>query len=97
VDPVVLGKARAQQAFRDDIGKGKHKQVLPILITTVTPLPPGIVWECFGFSRREGLQHRRLHPLRHRQPDRLHHQPAVLAPFALPQRRGEGIQRRSST
>jgi 2-oxoglutarate dehydrogenase E1 component len=32
VDPVVLGKVRAQQLFRDDIGPGKHRQVLPVLI-----------------------------------------------------------------
>lgn len=32
VDPVVLGKVRANQTFRDDIGKGKHTQVLPVLL-----------------------------------------------------------------
>ncbi|MPT21659.1 MAG: 2-oxoglutarate dehydrogenase E1 component, partial [Starkeya sp.] len=57
VDPVVLGKARAQQAFRDDIGvdengRGKHKQVLPVLIHGDAAFAgQGIVWECFGFSR----------------------------------------------
>jgi 2-oxoglutarate dehydrogenase complex dehydrogenase (E1) component-like enzyme len=30
VDPVVLGKARAQQAIRDDLKQ--HEQVLPVLI-----------------------------------------------------------------
>ncbi|MBX9662163.1 2-oxoglutarate dehydrogenase E1 component, partial [Novosphingobium sp.] len=55
VDPVVLGKARAQQAFRDDIGKGKHKQVLPILIHGDAAFAgQGIVWECFGFSGVRG-------------------------------------------
>ena len=55
VGPVVLGKARAQQAFRDDIGKGKHKQVLPILIHGDAAFAgQGIVWECFGFSGVKG-------------------------------------------
>jgi 2-oxoglutarate dehydrogenase E1 component len=55
VDPVVLGKTRAQQAFRDDIGKGKHKQVLPILIHGDAAFAgQGIVWECFGFSGVKG-------------------------------------------
>ncbi|MCW1381566.1 2-oxoglutarate dehydrogenase E1 component [Novosphingobium sp. KCTC 2891] len=51
VDPVVLGKTRAQQVFRDDIGEGKHKQVLPVLIHGDAAFAgQGIVWECFGFS-----------------------------------------------
>jgi len=55
VDPVVLGKARAQQVFRDDIGPAKHKQVLPILIHGDAAFAgQGIVWECFGFSGVRG-------------------------------------------
>jgi 2-oxoglutarate dehydrogenase E1 component len=55
VDPVVLGKTRAQQAFREDIGKGKHKQVLPILIHGDAAFAgQGIVWECLGFSGVKG-------------------------------------------
>ena len=55
VDPVVLGKTRAQQAFREDIGPGKHKQVLPILIHGDAAFAgQGIVWECFGFSGVKG-------------------------------------------
>jgi 2-oxoglutarate dehydrogenase E1 component len=55
VDPVVLGKVRAQQVFRDDIGKGKHKQVLPVLIHGDAAFAgQGIVWECFGFSGVRG-------------------------------------------
>lgn len=51
VDPVVLGKVRAQQVFRDDIGNGKHEQVLPVLIHGDAAFAgQGIVWECFGFS-----------------------------------------------
>ncbi len=55
VDPVVLGKVRANQAFRDDIGAGKHKQVLPVLIHGDAAFAgQGIVWECFGFSGVKG-------------------------------------------
>jgi len=55
VDPVVLGKVRAQQLFRDDIGEGKHKQVLPVLIHGDAAFAgQGIVWECFGFSGVRG-------------------------------------------
>ena len=55
VDPVVLGKTRANQSFRDDIGPGKHKQVLPVLIHGDAAFAgQGIVWECFGFSGVKG-------------------------------------------
>jgi len=55
VDPIVLGKVRAQQLFRDDIGRGKHKQVLPVLIHGDAAFAgQGIVWECFGFSGVRG-------------------------------------------
>ncbi len=55
VDPVVLGKVRAQQVFREDIGPGKHKQVLPVLIHGDAAFAgQGIVWECFGFSGVRG-------------------------------------------
>ena len=55
VDPVVLGKVRANQAFRDDLGEGKHKQVLPVLIHGDAAFAgQGIVWECFGFSGVKG-------------------------------------------
>ncbi len=55
VDPIVLGKTRANQVFRDDIGKGKHKQVLPVLIHGDAAFAgQGIVWECFGFSGVKG-------------------------------------------
>ncbi|MEW4447653.1 2-oxoglutarate dehydrogenase E1 component [Qipengyuania sp. JC766] len=47
VDPVVLGKARAQQAIRDDLKK--HEQVLPVLIHGDAAFAgQGVVWECFG-------------------------------------------------
>jgi 2-oxoglutarate dehydrogenase E1 component len=55
VDPVVLGKVRAQQVFRDDIGKDKHSQVLPVLIHGDAAFAgQGIVWECLGFSGIRG-------------------------------------------
>ncbi|MES2303197.1 MAG: 2-oxoglutarate dehydrogenase E1 component [Pseudomonadota bacterium] len=60
VDPVVLGKVRAQQVFRDDIGSdvgpdARHKQVLPVLIHGDAAFAgQGIVWECFGLSGVRG-------------------------------------------
>ncbi|MCA1661711.1 MAG: 2-oxoglutarate dehydrogenase E1 component [Novosphingobium sp.] len=67
VDPVVLGKVRATQVLRDDIGdetptgipgetaRGKHIQVLPVLIHGDAAFAgQGIVWECFGFSGLKG-------------------------------------------
>jgi 2-oxoglutarate dehydrogenase E1 component len=55
VDPIVLGKTLAQQQFRDDVGHGKHKQVLPVLIHGDAAFAgQGIVWECFGFSGVQG-------------------------------------------
>ena len=53
VNPVVLGKARAQQAIRDDLKK--HEQVLPVLIHGDAAFAgQGIVWECFGLSGVRG-------------------------------------------
>ena len=55
VDPVVLGKVRAYQVVGDDIGPGKHKTVLPVLIHGDAAFAAqGIVWECFGFSGVRG-------------------------------------------
>ncbi len=53
VDPVVLGKVRAQQAVREDLAQ--HEQVLPVLIHGDAAFAgQGIVWECFGFSGVRG-------------------------------------------
>ncbi len=53
VDPVVLGKVRALQTVRDNLGK--HDQVLPVLIHGDAAMAgQGIVWECFGFSGIRG-------------------------------------------
>ena len=55
VDPVVLGKVRAQQVYRDDIGPGKFRQVLPVLIHGDAAFAgQGIVWECLGLSGIRG-------------------------------------------
>lgn len=53
VDPVVLGKARAQQAIRDNLDD--HDQVLPVLIHGDAAFAgQGVVWECFGLSGVNG-------------------------------------------
>ncbi|MGZ3264501.1 MAG: 2-oxoglutarate dehydrogenase E1 component [Croceibacterium sp.] len=53
VDPVVLGKVRAQQAIREDLAA--HTEVLPVLIHGDAAFAgQGIVWECFGFSGVRG-------------------------------------------
>ncbi|NVD44076.1 2-oxoglutarate dehydrogenase E1 component [Qipengyuania atrilutea] len=53
VNPVVLGKTRAQQAFRDDLAA--HGEVLPVLIHGDAAFAgQGIVWECLGFSGVRG-------------------------------------------
>ncbi|ALE16799.1 2-oxoglutarate dehydrogenase E1 component [Altererythrobacter epoxidivorans] len=53
VDPVVLGKVRAQQAMREDLDA--HEQVLPVLLHGDAAFAgQGIVWECLGFSGVNG-------------------------------------------
>jgi 2-oxoglutarate dehydrogenase E1 component len=53
VNPVVLGKVRAIQTIRDDLGK--HDQVLPVLLHGDAAFAgQGIVWECLGFSGIRG-------------------------------------------
>ncbi|PZO89537.1 MAG: 2-oxoglutarate dehydrogenase E1 component [Sphingomonas sanxanigenens] len=53
VNPVVLGKTRAQQVFRDDLEK--HQQVLPVLIHGDAAFAgQGINWECLSFSGIRG-------------------------------------------
>jgi 2-oxoglutarate dehydrogenase E1 component len=55
VNPVVLGKVRANQTIRDDLGKDKHNQVLPVLLHGDAAFAgQGIVWECLGFSGIRG-------------------------------------------
>jgi hypothetical protein len=89
VDPVVLGKVRAQQVFRDDLDK--HEQVLPVLIHGDAAFAgQGIVWECFGFSGVKGYNTGGCIHFHHQQSDRLHHQPAIFARLALSFGCGEG-------
>ncbi len=55
VNPVVLGKVRANQTMRDDLGKDQHTQVLPVLLHGDAAFAgQGIVWECLGFSGIKG-------------------------------------------
>ncbi|MFC4291286.1 2-oxoglutarate dehydrogenase E1 component [Sphingorhabdus arenilitoris] len=49
VNPVVLGKVRANQTMREDLVD--HDQVLPVLLHGDAAFAgQGIVWECLGFS-----------------------------------------------
>ena len=53
VDPVVLGKARAQQVMHDDLEN--HDKVLPVLLHGDAAFAgQGIVWECLSFSGIRG-------------------------------------------
>ncbi len=53
VNPVVLGKVRAQQALCEDLAA--HQQVLPVLLHGDAAFAgQGIVWECLGFSGVNG-------------------------------------------
>ena len=53
VDPIVLGKVRAQQAVHEDLDQ--HEKVLPVLIHGDAAFAgQGIVWECFGLSGVRG-------------------------------------------
>ena len=53
VNPVVLGKVRANQTMRDDLEL--HEQVLPVLLHGDAAFAgQGIVWECLGFSGVRG-------------------------------------------
>ena len=53
VDPVVLGKSRAQQAIRDDLDN--KKQVLPVLIHGDAAFAgQGVVWESLSLSGVNG-------------------------------------------
>jgi 2-oxoglutarate dehydrogenase E1 component len=53
VNPVVLGKVRANQTARDDLAK--HQLVLPVLLHGDAAFAgQGIVWECLGFSGVRG-------------------------------------------
>jgi 2-oxoglutarate dehydrogenase E1 component len=95
VNPVVMGKARAKQdmiatEFEGDIIPLRERvKVMPLLIHGDAAFAgQGVVAECSvcRASGSPGGRHRAFH---HQQPDRVHHQSAVLALLALPLRRGE--------
>ena len=88
VDPVVLGKTRAQQiGYADPDGH----TVLPVLLHGDAAFAgQGIVCRMLRLLRHPRLQHRRLHPFHHQQPDRLHHLPAVRPLLALSVGRRQG-------
>ena len=78
VNPVVLGKARAKQAFTlretPDAGRG---HVLPLLMHGDAAFAgQGVVAECFALSGLKGYRIGGTDPLHRQQPDRLHDQPA---------------------
>ncbi len=53
VNPVVLGKVRAQQAVQDDLAR--HEKVLPVLLHGDAAFAgQGVVWECLGLSGVRG-------------------------------------------
>ena len=88
-DPVVLGKTRAIQTIANDLDE--HKASLPVLIHGDAAFAgQGIVVGVPRLLRHPRLQYRRLHPLRHQQPDRLHDQPAIRALVALSVGRRQG-------
>ena len=87
VDPVVLGKARAKQ---DQRGDRERITVLPLLIHGDAAFAgQGVVAECFGLVGPARPSLGRIDPFHHQQPDRLHHEPALGALFALSLRRRE--------
>jgi 2-oxoglutarate dehydrogenase E1 component len=81
VNPVVIGKARAKQAYmKRENASARRRDVLPLLMHGDAAFAgQGVVAECFRADGPEGLSHRRHPALYRQQPDRLHHQPALLA------------------
>ena len=77
VNPVVLGKARAKQ---DQRGDSERSQVMAILMHGDAAFAgQGLVAESLDLSRPRRLPHRRHHPFRGQQPDRLHDPADLLA------------------
>ena len=52
----------------------------------------GVVHECLEMMDLKGYRDRRHDPPHHQQPDRLHHQPGLLAQLALPSDVARGVQ-----
>ena len=77
VNPVVLGKARAKE---DQRGDTERSQVMAILMHGDAAFAgQGLVAESLDLSRPRRLPHRRHHPFRRQQPDRLHDPADLLA------------------
>ena len=71
VNPVVEGMVRAKQ---DALGDGERARVIPVLLHGDAAFAgQGVVAETLNLAEPRRLHHRRHHPRRHQQPDRLHH------------------------
>jgi 2-oxoglutarate dehydrogenase E1 component len=89
VNPVVLGKVRAKQASGATEPRRKRDR-RRCCSTATRPSRARASWPSASRSRAcEGLPHRRHDPLHRQQPDRLHHDAALLALLALSVRRRE--------
>ena len=84
VDPIVLGMMRAQQdrieppRFVPDTAHSAARRRCVRGSRSRCRVP--------GDERHQGVSRRRHHPPHHQQPDRVHHEPAVRAQFAVLQR-----------
>jgi 2-oxoglutarate dehydrogenase E1 component len=87
-DPVVLGKVRAVQTLAGDLKE--HKGALPVLIMATRVRGAGDRVGVPRLLRHPRVQHGRLRPLHHKQPDRLHDEPTIRALLPLSVGRREG-------
>ena len=83
VDPVVLGKVRAKQDQRGCTAGRAHAGAAAADPRRRGLRRPGRGGRVLRPVGPQGSPHRRLDPLHHQQPDRLHDQPAPLALVAL--------------
>ena len=82
VNPVVMGKVRAKQTQKGDT---ERTRVIGLLMHgDAAFIGQGVVHECLQMMDLKGYRDRRHDPPDHQQPDRLHHQPGLLAQLALP-------------
>jgi hypothetical protein len=96
VDPVVLGKVRAKQdqvVEPDEQDRscrsGPRQACCRCCCMAMRPLRARAWWPSASACRACAGTARRDDPLHHQQPDRVHHQSALLALLALPFRCGE--------
>ena len=97
VDPVVLGKVRAKQDQHGCKRGRAHAGAAAADPRRRGVRRPGRGGGMLRPVGPQGSPHRRLDPLHHQQPDRLHHQPAPLALLALLLGRGARWSRRRSS